>query len=108
MTPPSLSGRRGRGRRALPARRSGHTGGELSRDTLRRSRHTPGHEHPLALSCQVAPAAELRAAHEQEEAGKLEEDALLGLTRTLGAQHPHTISARRRVRPSWDFEAYLG
>ncbi|MCE0446250.1 hypothetical protein LT493_20315 [Streptomyces tricolor] len=30
------------------------------------------------------------------------------LTRTLGAQHPHTLSARQRVRPYWDFEAYLG
>ena len=81
---------------------------ELSRDTLRRSRHTLGHEHPLTLSCQVAPAADPRAAHEQEEAGKLEEDALLGLTRTPGAQHAHTISARPRVRPYWDFEAYPG
>lgn len=81
---------------------------ELSRDTLRRARHTLGHEHPLTLSCQVALAADLRAAHEQEEAGKLEEDALLSLTRTLGAQHPHTLSARQRVRPYWDFEAYLG
>ncbi|MER6680681.1 FxSxx-COOH system tetratricopeptide repeat protein [Streptomyces olivaceoviridis] len=81
---------------------------ELSRDTVRRSRHALGHEHPLTLSCQVALAADLRAAHEQEEAGKLEEDALLSLTRTLGAQHPHTISARGRVRPYWDFEAYLG
>ncbi|WBO63900.1 FxSxx-COOH system tetratricopeptide repeat protein [Streptomyces camelliae] len=81
---------------------------ELSRETLRRARHTLGHEHPLTLSCQVALAADLRAVHEQEEAGKLEDDALLTLTRTLGAQHPHTISARQRVRPYWDFEAYLG
>ncbi|MEV6053484.1 FxSxx-COOH system tetratricopeptide repeat protein [Streptomyces sp. NPDC052107] len=81
---------------------------ELSRDTLRRARHTLGHEHPLTLSCQVALAADLRAAREQEEAGKLEDDALLTLTRTQGAQHPHTISARQRVRPYWDFEAYLG
>ncbi|KUN02475.1 ATP-binding protein [Streptomyces yokosukanensis] len=81
---------------------------ELSRETLRRARHTLGHEHPLTLSCQVALAADLRAVREQEEAGKLEEDALLALTRTLGAQHTHTISARQRVRPYWDFEAYLG
>ena len=81
---------------------------ELSRETLRRARHVLGHEHPLTLSCQVALAADLRAAHEQEEAGKLEEDALLTLTRSLGAQHPHTISARQRTRPYWDFEPYLG
>lgn len=45
---------------------------------------------------------------EVEEAGKVEEDGLLALTRTLGAQHPHTLSARQRNRPYWDFEAYLG
>ncbi|MFB7502509.1 FxSxx-COOH system tetratricopeptide repeat protein [Streptomyces broussonetiae] len=81
---------------------------ELSRDTLRRARRVLGHEHPLTLSAQVALAADLRGVNEREEAGKLEEDALLTLTRTLGAQHPHTISARQRVRPYWDFEAYLG
>ena len=81
---------------------------ELSRDTLRRARHSLGEEHPLTLSCQVALSADLRAAREQEEAGKLEEDGLLSLTRTLGAQHPHTISARQRTRPYWDFEPYLG
>ncbi|MEU4208961.1 hypothetical protein AB0F13_02965 [Streptomyces sp. NPDC026206] len=43
-----------------------------------------------------------------EEAGKVEADALQRLTRTLGAQHPHTLAARQRVRPYWDFEPYLG
>ncbi|WP_235787121.1 hypothetical protein [Streptomyces mutabilis] len=56
----------------------------------------------------MAPAADLRAAREHEEAAKLEEDALLALPRTLGAQHPHTPSARQRTRPYWDFEPYLG
>ncbi|MGW0768803.1 FxSxx-COOH system tetratricopeptide repeat protein [Streptomyces sp. NPDC002676] len=81
---------------------------QLSRDTLRRARRVLDHEHPLTLSCQVALAADLRGVNEHEEATKLEEDALLTLTRTLGAQHPHTLSARQRVRPYWDFEAYLG
>jgi hypothetical protein len=56
----------------------------------------------------VALAADLRAAREHEEAGTLEEAGLLAPTRTLGAQHPHTISARQRVRPYWDFEPFLG
>lgn len=85
-----------------------HDAAELSRDTLRRARHTLGNEHPLTLSCQVALATDLRGLRETEEAGKLEEDALLTLTRTLGAQHPHTLSARQRNRPYWDFEANLG
>ncbi|MFB7373795.1 FxSxx-COOH system tetratricopeptide repeat protein [Streptomyces sp. NPDC056222] len=80
---------------------------ELSRETLRRSRHTLGNDHPLTLSCQIALAADLRGLREVEEAGKVEEDALLTLTRTLGAQHPHTLSARQRIRPYWDFEAYV-
>ncbi|MGW0015500.1 hypothetical protein ACWDVX_37850, partial [Streptomyces tendae] len=78
------------------------------RDTVRRAQRSLGGEHPLTLSCQVALAADLRAVREHEEAGKLEEDGLLGLTRTLGAQHPHTLSARQRTRPYWDFEPYLG
>ncbi|GAA2514625.1 tetratricopeptide repeat protein [Streptomyces longisporus] len=77
---------------------------ELSRDTLRRARSVLGDEHPLTLSCQVALAADLRAAQEMEEAGKHEENGLLGLTRTFGAQHSHTVAARRRTRPYWDFE----
>ncbi|MFE1879694.1 tetratricopeptide repeat protein [Streptomyces diastatochromogenes] len=80
----------------------------LNRDTLNRARHVLGQEHPLALSCQLAIAADLRAASNRKEAGKLEEDALARLTRALGSEHPHTVSARRRTRPYWDFEAYLG
>lgn len=72
------------------------------------ARHALGDGHPLTLSCQVALAADLRAAREQEEAGKLEEDGLLALTRTVGGQHPQTISARQRTRPYWDFEPFLG
>ncbi|WP_437071936.1 hypothetical protein [Streptomyces sp. enrichment culture] len=40
--------------------------------------------------------------------GPLEAHALQALTRTLGPDHPHTVSARHRARPHWDFEPYLG
>ncbi|MEE1927617.1 FxSxx-COOH system tetratricopeptide repeat protein [Streptomyces sp. TRM 70351] len=81
---------------------------ELSRDTLRRTRHALGEDHPMTLTAQTALAADLRSLRERAEADKQEEDALQRLTRTLGAQHPHTLSARQRVRPSWDFEAHMG
>lgn len=81
---------------------------ELSRNTLSRARRVLGDDHPLTLSAQIALAADLRALRQRTEAGKLEEDALERLTRTMGAQHPHTLSARQRIRPHWNFEAYLG
>lgn len=62
----------------------------------------------MTLSSQTALAADLRALRQREEADKVEEDALSKLTRTMGAQHQHTLSARQRVRPYWDFEPYLG
>ncbi|WP_242645410.1 FxSxx-COOH system tetratricopeptide repeat protein [Streptomyces triculaminicus] len=80
----------------------------LSRDTLRRARRALGADHPFTLSCEIALAADLRALREREQAAKVEEDALQRLTRTLGAQHPQTLAARRRTRPTWDFEPYLG
>ncbi len=74
---------------------------------MRRAQRSLGAEHPLTLSCQVALAADLRAAREHEEAGKLEEDGLLGLT-GRSAPSIRTLSARQRTRPYWDFEPYLG
>jgi hypothetical protein len=38
----------------------------------------------------------------------LEAEALERLTRSLGAQHHHTLAARQRTRPYWDYEPYLG
>lgn len=63
-----------------------------------------GDTHPLTLSSKAALADDLRSLRRAEEAGKLEREALQQLTDTLGAQHPHTMSVRRRERPYWDFE----
>ncbi|WP_030209834.1 FxSxx-COOH system tetratricopeptide repeat protein [Streptomyces sp. NRRL S-87] len=76
----------------------------LSRETLRTAESVLGGEHPMVLSLQTSLAADLRALGRMEEAGKHEDDALRMLTRTLGTQHVHTVSARQRVRPYWDFE----
>ncbi|MEU0401147.1 tetratricopeptide repeat protein [Streptomyces sp. NPDC006197] len=81
---------------------------ELSRDALRRAQQALGHEHPLPLTCQAALAADLHALRQTVEAEELEEKALLAFTRTLGIQHPHTVSVRQRIRPYWDFETPTG
>ncbi|MDT0265649.1 FxSxx-COOH system tetratricopeptide repeat protein [Streptomyces sp. DSM 44915] len=82
---------------------------ELSRDTARRAANNRGlgREHPLTLSCKVALATDLRNLRQRAEADKAEEDALSGLISTLGSQHVHTVSARARVRPFWDFEPLI-
>ncbi|QHC25476.1 CU044_2847 family protein [Streptomyces sp. GS7] len=49
-------------------------------------------------------AEDLRAQRRGQEAAKLEQEAISQLAETLGAEHPHTLSARRRRRPYWDFE----
>lgn len=77
---------------------------ELSRDTVRRAARTLGRRHPLFLSAQISLAHDLRAVRRSEEADKTEEEALSGLISTLGSQHSHTVSARNRKRPYWDFE----
>ncbi|MEO3749291.1 FxSxx-COOH system tetratricopeptide repeat protein [Streptomyces sp. B6B3] len=77
---------------------------ELSRDTARRAAKAVGRKHPLFLSCQTALALDLRGVRKGEDADKVEEEALSGLISTLGSQHVHTVSARSRVRPFWDFE----
>ncbi|KAF4405267.1 FxSxx-COOH system tetratricopeptide repeat protein [Streptomyces lycii] len=76
----------------------------LSRDLVTRTTATLGALHPLTLSSQVALAADLRALRKRQEADKVEEEALGGLAGTLGPQHVHTVSARSRTRPFWDFE----
>ncbi|WP_049579152.1 FxSxx-COOH system tetratricopeptide repeat protein [Streptomyces sp. SBT349] len=80
---------------------------ELSRDTGRRTAAVLGRSHPLYLSTQIALATDLRGLRQRQEADKIEEEALSGFIATLGSQHVHTVSARSRVRPSWDFEPLL-
>ncbi|MEV1008104.1 FxSxx-COOH system tetratricopeptide repeat protein [Streptomyces sp. NPDC049881] len=80
---------------------------DLSRDTARRAAAVLGRTHPLYLSAQVAHATDLRGLRQRDEADKVEEEALSGLISTLGSQHVHTVSARSRVRPYWDFEPLL-
>ncbi|MDT0441541.1 FxSxx-COOH system tetratricopeptide repeat protein [Streptomyces johnsoniae] len=80
---------------------------ELSRETVRRGVERLGRKHPLVLSSQVGLATDLRGLRLREEAAKVEEEALSGLISGLGSQHAHTVSARSRVRPHWDFEPLL-
>ncbi|GAU65434.1 hypothetical protein SSP35_01_07750 [Streptomyces sp. NBRC 110611] len=82
---------------------------DLGRDTLARAKVMLGDLHPLTLSAKTALAEDLRALHRGgsrrgQEAAKLEQEAIQQLSETLGADHPHTLSARRRRRPYWDFE----
>ncbi len=79
---------------------------DLSRLTGDRAAARYGAEHPLTLSCRVALATDLRNLRRRQEADKIEEEALAALARTLGPQHPHTVSARSRTRPYWDFEPF--
>lgn len=66
-----------------------------------------GRTHPLTLSARIAHAADLRGLRDLRNADKVESEALDDLTKTLGAQHVHTVSARSRVRPYWDFEPQI-
>ncbi|MGP4114106.1 FxSxx-COOH system tetratricopeptide repeat protein [Streptomyces sp. 4N509B] len=79
----------------------------LSRDTARRAAAMLGPRHPLSLSCQLALAMDLRSVRQNKDADQIEEEALSGLISTLGSQHIHTVSARDRARPYWDFEPLL-
>ncbi|MCL7492692.1 FxSxx-COOH system tetratricopeptide repeat protein [Streptomyces sp. MCA2] len=76
----------------------------LGEDTLRRAREALGETHPLTLAAKVALADDLRALRDTPRAAKLEEEVLRQLAETLGGAHPQTLSARRRRRPTWDFE----
>ncbi|WP_059012186.1 FxSxx-COOH system tetratricopeptide repeat protein [Streptomyces specialis] len=77
---------------------------DLSRDTARRAAEALGRHHPLYLCALLALATDLRGLRQRDEADKVEEEAVTGFGTTLGAQHVHTVSARSRVRPYWDFE----
>ncbi|MFD8822841.1 FxSxx-COOH system tetratricopeptide repeat protein [Streptomyces sp. NPDC059605] len=66
-----------------------------------------GRLHPLTLSARIAHAADLRGLRERQRADKVETEALEDLRATLGDQHVHTVSARSRNRPYWDFEPQM-
>ncbi|MGQ4442587.1 ATP-binding protein, partial [Streptomyces violaceoruber] len=77
---------------------------ELSRDTAARAIESLGRTHPLTLSTRIAYAADLRGLRDRRQAEKVEQEALSDLDATLGSKHTHTVSARSRNRPYWDFE----
>ncbi|MFI0722728.1 FxSxx-COOH system tetratricopeptide repeat protein [Streptomyces sp. NPDC021224] len=79
---------------------------DLARITTERATAALGKDHPLTLSCRIALATDLRNLRRRPEADKVEEEALAILSGTLGAQHPHTVAARSRTRPYWDFEPF--
>lgn len=76
----------------------------LTDAVITRATETLGRTHPLTLSARIAHAADLRGVRERQRAEKVENEALGDLVTTLGAQHVHTVSARSRNRPYWDFE----
>ena len=73
----------------------------------RRATEALGRTHPLTLSARIAHAADLRGVRDRQRAEKIESEALGDLVATLGAQHVHTVSARSRNRPYWDFEPQI-
>ncbi len=77
---------------------------ELSKSTAALATEVLGRTHPLTLSARIAQAADLRSLRDRQQAEKLEQEALSDFVATLGPQHVHTVSARRRNRPFWDFE----
>ncbi|RSM72734.1 hypothetical protein DMB66_04980 [Actinoplanes sp. ATCC 53533] len=50
-------------------------------------------KHPLTLAATVNLALTLRAAGDHEEARRLDENALAGLTAQVGERHPYTLAA---------------
>ncbi|MFI9625468.1 FxSxx-COOH system tetratricopeptide repeat protein [Streptomyces sp. NPDC052042] len=79
----------------------------LTESVVTRSVEILGRTHPLTLSARIAHAADLRGLRERQRADKIETEALGDLETTLGAQHVHTVSARSRNRPYWDFEPQM-
>ncbi|ASQ96930.1 FxSxx-COOH system tetratricopeptide repeat protein [Streptomyces sp. 11-1-2] len=77
----------------------------LSRSTASQAAEALGERHPLTLLAQVGLAADLRVIRGgRDEADVIEEVALGGLDAVLGPDHPRTVAARNRTRPTWDFE----
>ncbi|MFF0394716.1 FxSxx-COOH system tetratricopeptide repeat protein [Streptomyces sp. NPDC005248] len=79
----------------------------LTESVTARAAEALGRTHPLSLSARIAYAADLRGTRDRRRADKVESEALGDLVSTLGAQHVHTVSARSRNRPFWDFEPQL-
>ncbi|WP_406422003.1 FxSxx-COOH system tetratricopeptide repeat protein [Streptomyces sp. NBC_00873] len=79
----------------------------LMESVIARAAEALGRTHPLSLSARIAYAADLRGTRDRQRADKVESEALGDLVSTLGAQHVHTVSARSRNRPFWDFEPQL-
>lgn len=79
----------------------------LTDAVIARATEVLGRTHPLTLSARIAHAADLRGIRDRERADKVEREALGDLAATLGAQHVHTVSARSRNRPYWDFEPQM-
>ncbi|WP_328920302.1 FxSxx-COOH system tetratricopeptide repeat protein [Streptomyces sp. NBC_00208] len=79
----------------------------LMEATVTRATEGLGRTHPLTLSARIAHAADLRGVRDRQRAEKVEAEALGDLATTLGAQHVHTVSARSRNRPYWDFEPQM-
>ncbi|SCY50637.1 Tetratricopeptide (TPR) repeat [Streptomyces sp. 136MFCol5.1] len=79
----------------------------LTESVIARAAEALGRTHPLSLSARIAYAADLRGTRDRRRADKVESEALGDLVSTLGAQHVHTVSARSRNRPFWDFEPQL-
>ncbi|WP_395573307.1 FxSxx-COOH system tetratricopeptide repeat protein [Streptomyces sp. BK79] len=79
----------------------------LSGDTVTRAIESLGRTHPLTLSTRIAYAADLRGLRDRRQAEKVEQEALSDLDATLGSKHTHTVSARSRNRPYWDFEPQI-
>ncbi|WP_428952345.1 FxSxx-COOH system tetratricopeptide repeat protein [Streptomyces sp. cg35] len=76
---------------------------EHSAHAVRAGRAVLGDRHPLTLLAMAAQAFDLRTLGSRE-ADEQETGVLSALSDTLGDQHPHTVSVRRRFRPYWDFE----
>ncbi|MER6501151.1 FxSxx-COOH system tetratricopeptide repeat protein [Streptomyces sp. NPDC001455] len=79
----------------------------LTETVVARAVEVLGRTHPLTLSARIAHAADLRGLRERQRADKIETEALGDLETTLGPQHVHTVSARSRNRPYWDFEPQM-
>jgi tetratricopeptide (TPR) repeat protein/KaiC/GvpD/RAD55 family RecA-like ATPase len=85
---------------------------ELSRMVVSRSRASYGAEnsardggrHPYVLMREINLSYDLRTAGEEEEAELVYQDALGGMRRALGSDHPEVLAAERGMRIEGDIE----
>ncbi|MQY13669.1 hypothetical protein SRB5_38190 [Streptomyces sp. RB5] len=85
---------------------NGDVGGAVDHDKALRevASERLGPQHPLALVAATAYAWDLRRLGRAHEAEELHQQTMTDLRDTIGAQHPHTLSAGQQGRPYWDFE----